>query len=119
MVWGQGIQDIVFYDTFESGDTSGWWAPARVGKTGQTTCYDQAGTVIDYEYFNPTLSNAAGTAQWTEGDVFAGVRSDSYWSSTSFAFDPSYACYVYLGVGYVYVSDKTSSSFVWPVRGGQ
>ncbi len=46
MVWGQGIQDIVFYDTFESGDTSGWWAPARVGETGQKTCYDEAGTVI-------------------------------------------------------------------------
>ncbi len=47
MVWGQGIQGIVFYDAFESGDTSGWWAPARVGETGQKTCYDEAGTGQD------------------------------------------------------------------------
>ena len=61
LVWGQGIQDIVFYDAFESGDTSGWWAPARVGKTGQTTCYDVAGTVID----------CAGTGQ--DGELQPGV----------------------------------------------
>jgi len=58
---GQGIEDIVFYDTFESGDTSGWWAPARVGETGQKTCYDQAGTVIA----------CAGTGQ--DGDIQPGV----------------------------------------------
>ncbi len=182
LVWGQGIQDIVFYDAFESGDTSGWWAPARVGKTGQKTCSDQAGTVIDcagtgqdgdiqpgvawpeprfvdnadgtvtdmltglvwlkdascadlagtdiqgraewataltaaqaladgscglrdssvagdwrlpsrfeleslldLEYVSPALSNGAGTAKWTEGDVFASVYSSYYWSSTSYA----------------------------------
>ncbi len=61
LVWGQGIQEIVFYDTFESGDTSGWWAPARVGETGQKTCYDQAGTVIP----------CAGTGQ--DGDIQPGV----------------------------------------------
>ena len=37
--WGQELP-WVFYDGFESGDTSGWWAPARVGQTGQVTCYD-------------------------------------------------------------------------------
>ena len=62
MVWGQGIQDTVFYDAFESGDTSGWWAPARVGKTGQTTCYDTDGTVID----------CTGTGQ--DGELQKGVE---------------------------------------------
>ena len=61
-VWGQDIGDIVFYDAFESGDTSGWWAPARVGKTGQTTCYDAVGTVIA----------CAGTGQ--DGDLRPGVE---------------------------------------------
>ena len=59
--WGQGIEDIVFYDEFESGDTSGWWAPARVGKTGQKRCYDLTGIVID----------CAGTGQ--DGDIQTGV----------------------------------------------
>ena len=58
-VWGQ--QAVVFYDDFESGDTSGWWAPARVGETGQVTCYDEGGAVIQ----------CAGTGQ--DGDKRGGV----------------------------------------------
>lgn len=54
--------DIVFYDGFESGDTAGWWAPARVGKTGQTICYEEDGTIID---------NCTGTGQ--DGDLLPGV----------------------------------------------
>ncbi|RLE29323.1 MAG: hypothetical protein DRJ61_14820 [Acidobacteria bacterium] len=61
MVWAQGIEDIVFYDSFESGDTSGWWAPARVGRTGQKTCYESDGTVIP----------CAGTSQ--DGEFQTGV----------------------------------------------
>ncbi len=214
MVWGQGIQDTVFYDTFESGDTSGWWAPARVGKTGQTTCYDVDGTIIDcagtgqdgefqkgvewpnprfvdnsdgtvtdmltglvwlkdascadlgpngdgtadwatalmaaaaladgtcgltdgsvagdwhlpsyfelvnlldLEYTLPALSNGAGTAKWSEGDVFAGVRSSYYWSSTSRALNPLSAWSFVLGEGALYSHDKTSTAYVWPVRAG-
>jgi len=57
-VW---CQDAVFHDGFESGDTTGWWAPARVRETGQTRCYDVAGAVID----------CAGTGQ--DGDVRSGV----------------------------------------------
>lgn len=57
-VWGQ---NAVFYDDFETGDTSAWWAPALVGETGQTTCYDESGTVIA----------CAGTGQ--DGDVRGGV----------------------------------------------
>jgi len=215
-VWGQ--QAVVFYDGFDSGDTAGWWAPARVGKTGQTTCYDAVGTVIacagtgqdgdlrpgvewpnprfvdnsdgtvtdmltglvwltdascadlagtpgggladwttaltaaqalasgtcgltdssaagdwrlpsvnelqsliDYEYYGPALSNATGTGQWSEGDSFAGVQSNDYWSSTSLEDYPSLAWHVYLGDGYVFYIDggKTSTNYVWPVRGGQ
>ncbi len=220
MVWGQGIEDIVFYDAFESGDTSGWWAPARVGETGQKTCYDAAGTVIacastgqdgdiqpgvawpnprfvdntdgtvtdmltglvwlkdascadlagtdvegladwttaltaaqaladgtcgltdisvagdwrlpsrfelesllDLEYISPALSNAAGTAQWAEGDVFAGVQSGVpsgyYWSSVSYVSPPSYAWLVRLYDGYVDGIGKADTYYVWPVRGGQ
>jgi len=216
MVWGQSIQDIVFYDAFESGDTSGWWAPARVGETGQTTCYDADGVVIacagtgqdgdlqngvawpnprfvdnsdgtvtdmltglvwlkdascadlagtdssggadwttalaaaqaladgtcgltdgsvagewhlpsvnqlqsliDYEYSNPPLSNGAGTAQWSEGDVFTGVLLDHYWLSTSFADFPPNAWYIYFDTGDLEIFGKTTICYVWPVRAGQ
>lgn len=57
--WAQN--PVVFFDGFESGDTAGWWAPARVGQTGQTTCYDAAGAVIA----------CAGTGQ--DGDLRPGV----------------------------------------------
>ncbi|RLE20061.1 MAG: hypothetical protein DRJ65_19015 [Acidobacteria bacterium] len=216
IVWGQGIEDIVFYDTFESGDTSGWWAPARVGKTGQTTCYDETGPVIDcagtgqdgdiqpgvawpeprfvdntdgtvtdmltglvwlkdatcadlagtdvdgkadwtaalsaagalangtcgltdtsvagdwrlpsrfeleslldLKYTEPALSNAAGTGQWTEGDVFAGVQSDGFWSSTSAAYNPGLAWTVWPYYGSVDHDGKWNTGYVWPVRAGQ
>ncbi len=212
----QDISEIVFYDSFESGDTSGWWAPARVGETGQTTCYDADGVVIacagtgqdgdlkpgvawpnprfvdnsdgtvtdmltglvwlkdascsdlagtdtygqgdwptaltaaqalssgtcgltdasvagdwrlpsrfelesllDLEYSYPALSNAAGSAQWSEGDMFAGVQSSTYWSSTSLALNPSLAWFVYLYNGGVNASGKTNAYYVWPVRVGQ
>lgn len=66
-VGGQGLP-WVFYDGFESGDTSGWWAPARVAETGQVTCYSGAGTVIP----------CAGTGQ--DGDRRGGVA----WPSPRF-----------------------------------
>ncbi len=61
VVLAEDIQNIVFYDTFESGDTSGWWAPARVGATGLKTCYGISGQPID----------CAGTGQ--DGDLQPGV----------------------------------------------
>ena len=206
VVWSQ---DIVFYDDFESGDTAGWWAPARVGETGQTRCYDQAGvliacagtgqdgdlqpgvawpnprfvdnddgtvtdmltgliwlknancygakiwnsalqyantlwsgacglsdgsdtrdwrlpsvnelqSLIDYEYSQPALSNAAGTEQWSEGNPFSGVQTnDCYWSSTTLRNDWSGAWHVFLFSGSVDGYGKSNNScYVWPVRGG-
>ncbi len=76
-------------------------------------------SLIDHEYYIPALSNAAGTAQWSEGDVFAGVRSNIYWSSTSNALYPSEPWAVTLGFGNVGSLGKTDTSYVWPVRGGQ
>ena len=55
-------QETVFFDGFESGDTAGWWAPARVGETGQKTCYDEQGAI---------LGDCTGTNQ--DGDLQTGV----------------------------------------------
>lgn len=54
-------QETIFHDDFEEGDTAGWWAPARVGESGQVTCYDAAGAVIA----------CAGTGQ--DGELKPGV----------------------------------------------
>jgi len=56
--WGQAV---IFFDGFETGDTSGWWAPARVSETGQITCSDETGAVIP----------CAGTGQ--DGELLPGV----------------------------------------------
>lgn len=66
--WGQ---EMIFADDFESGDTSGWWAPARVEKTGQVTCYDAGGVEIP----------CAGTGQ--DGDLRPGVA----WPSPRFVIN--------------------------------
>ena len=76
-------------------------------------------SLVDYEYSFPALSNAAGTGQWASGDAFVGVQSARYWSSTSYAYTPQGAWDVGLYNGFVNGSVKTSSYYVWPVRGGR
>lgn len=76
-------------------------------------------SLVDFEYYNPALSNAAGTAKWSSGDPFDNVQLYHYWSSTTRANFTSDAWNVgmqYGGVGYY---GKDSSYYVWPVRGGQ
>ena len=53
--------------------------------------------------------------------AFTGVQSYAYWSSTTDADYPlvPYAWYVYLPNGFVSSASKTSTFYVWPVRGGQ
>ncbi len=78
-------------------------------------------SLVHYGVVNPAVPNTAGTGKWAAGDPFTGGQSDYYyfWTSTPYADITSLAWYVYLGSGNVYVGDKTSSFYVWPVRGGQ
>jgi hypothetical protein len=76
-------------------------------------------SLIDFRWFAPGLCNTAGTAQWSEGDPFTGVRSDYYWSSTTHAGATGYAWAVHLSDGFGISGLKTYTYFVWPVRGGQ
>jgi hypothetical protein len=65
--------------------------------------------------FDPTLSAPYLPA----GHPFDGVQSE-YWSSTTGrAGWTTYAWYVWLANGYVGLATKTSTNYVWPVRGGQ
>jgi hypothetical protein len=75
-------------------------------------------SLIDLAYFNPALSNAAGTGQWTSGagSTFSGVQSDVYWSSSTYASSTTFAWIVYLYNGSVYYYNKANTYYVWPVR---
>ena len=73
-------------------------------------------SLIDYAYYTPALSNAAGTGKWTSGDAFDGVESTYYWSSTTYAVYTPNACFVCLGYGDVDDNHKDTLFRVWPVR---
>ncbi len=75
-------------------------------------------SLIAWQYYNPALSNDAGTGKWASdaNSAFSGVQSNGYWSSTTYAVNTDYAWYVYLGSGYVDYGNKTNTYYVWPVR---
>jgi hypothetical protein len=76
-------------------------------------------SLIHYGVFSPALPNTEGTDKWSEGNPFS-VVSYGYWSSTTDAYFPDRAWFVYLNDGTVYVSHKDLNIYyVWPVRGGQ
>jgi hypothetical protein len=71
---------------------------------------------------SPALTNRAGTGKWTEGDPFANVQSNVYWSGSTFSSNGAGAWgawYVQLFDGLVYYSNKSNYYYVWPVRAGQ
>ena len=70
-------------------------------------------TVYDY----PALVNAAGNAQWSEGDAFTGVQSTVYWSSTVYSSDMVWAADMSEGfVREAYKDPGGPGFYVWPVR---
>ena len=73
---------------------------------------------VDRNYFNPALSNAAGTGQWSEGDPFNNVQCGFYWSSTTYEAYTDNAWFMNIAHGYVYDPSKSNSFYVWPVRDG-
>jgi len=75
-------------------------------------------SLLDAEYFHPSLPNTDGTGKWSEGDPFTNMGLEySYWSSTTLPGHPYAALRVYFGVGTVFSSNKVSESYhVWCVR---
>ena len=64
-------------------------------------------SLLDFSDANPALPS---------GHPFTNVQLDAYWSSTTFAFDGSSAWYVFMDDCFVYNSNKSDFSYVWPVR---
>jgi len=66
-------------------------------------------SIVNYAipYPGPTIHSA-----------FTNTKASLYWSST-YAYDPVSACYVYFNSGYVFATSKSSTFYVRCVRGGQ
>ncbi|MBF0607418.1 MAG: DUF1566 domain-containing protein [Magnetococcales bacterium] len=58
-------------------------------------------------------------ANWLNEQGFVNVQSNSYWSSTSYAYCTSFAWFVYMVDGNVFADVKSNGHmYVWPVRSG-
>jgi hypothetical protein len=112
--WEQALTDCNTLNSGEAGLTDG-----SVEGDWRLPNYFELLSLIDVAFYSPALSNAAGTAKWTEGDPFTGVRSLHYWSSSTSAGTTTYAWLVHLDSGDVNSGLKTNTYDVWPVRGGQ
>ena len=67
-------------------------------------------SLIDYGNSSPALPT---------GHPFTAVQNSYYWTSSAYVSGPASAWLVGLPDGYVGDVGKASSSYVWPVRGGQ
>ena len=75
-------------------------------------------SLLDLEYFDPALPNKALTGKWSEGDPFNDVQSHGYWSSTTDASETYQAFQVSMHNGQSLRVIKSTTYYVWPVRGG-
>ena len=76
-------------------------------------------SLIHYGVHDPAVPDTSGTGQWSVGDPFSGVQTNTYWSSTTYAVTSGNAWVVLLDLGHVGQDVKGSERYVWPVRGGQ
>lgn len=113
--WAEAVAWAAALATSACGLTDGsiageWRLPTRLEWMAMTA------TAQKRYYYSPTLTNAAGTAQWTEGNPFSNVQSWAYWSSTTDASDASGAWFYDMILSTISGAYKTASAFVWPVR---
>ena len=107
------------------GSSAGDW---RLPTTSEWSATIEFAVVLGCMSFGPrtapSLTNDVGTNCLSVGpSSFTGVASNEYWSASSVTFQPNFADIANLSHGFVNFSfsgGKTSStSRVWPVRGGQ
>ncbi len=113
VTWTQALTDANTLHTgtcdLTDGSVAGAWRLPNV---------KELQSLIDFGFRDPALSNAAGTAQWTQGDAFVNVQSERYWSSTTLAVFTGNAWLVDLveGTSAAETKDTLLISHVWPVR---
>ena len=112
--WEQALSDANTLSSGSHGLTDG----SKVGDW-RLPNVKELHSLIDFAYHNPALSSSSGKSQWTDGDAFTGVKSDSYWSSTTHSSYSTFAWAVNHFAGSVLTLNKTFTCPVWPVRSGQ
>ena len=104
-IWATALTDCATLNNGEGGLTDGsvqgdWRLPNA----------KELYSLIDLGRSGPALPS---------GHPFTGVQSDYYWSSSTDAGVTDFARIVHLYSGVVYLDFKTTTYYVWPVRGGQ
>ncbi len=112
MLWVAGLQNGIcgLTDMSYAGD---WRLPTKAEWMAMMARAHKQG------YTNPILTNGAGTAQWTNGDVFDNVQSNYYWSSTPYTPNPIYLWIANMPSYYFNGGGGAFSYPIMAVRGGQ
>jgi hypothetical protein len=74
-------------------------------------------SLLHLGYNTPALCDTEGTAQWTEGNLFADVKASEYWTSSAYMPNTNESWYVRLSDGEVSRTSILGGCYVWPVRG--
>ena len=103
---------------------AGLLASGETISTSGETVYLTDGSVVG-DWRLPTKTELVGITigdeyirSGTGRQLFEGVQSLYYWSSTTYASITLGAWYVHMSDGYVYTSYKDTILYVWPVRSG-
>jgi YVTN family beta-propeller protein len=91
-----------YVKTLNTGGHSDWRLPNR----------KEIFSLIDHSKYNPPLPVEAT-------QLFQNVQFGDYWSSTTYAGNTSIGWFANMVIGYVYISSKSDSNYVWPVRSAQ
>ena len=100
MSWQAALDYIECLNSYSYAGASNWRLPNR----------KELYSLIDREQRNPALPS---------DNYFADVQLGYYWTSTTYALDPTQAWVVGTRYGDVGLRGKTGNAWVWPVRGGR
>ena len=122
--------ELVWLQNASWGGTYAFWINTATG----TNAHDRAAQVedgnpvtdgsVEGDWRLPTKEELYGLVNGTEvvgsgsPRAFTSVQSGLYWTSTTNGASPDSAWYLSLSNGSGSFSDKTSSLYIWPVRGG-